>query len=350
MKKEENANNKGGASDHIEDYVPCEMFLEQTGFFSPSSTRINGLFTKEKRMRRRNPVTGSVVETRLTIDALQRFGLPVTFDQDIYRAFLKICDEITDENGRLPESIEVPTKKLLRYAGKATSSRDRAHVREWFEVMRGTQLKGEIYNHRKREYESLITGVFSQAVLRGELLPTGEPATRNHVCLSPWFKDNYECGFVRRFDLNFYKQLRKPVAKALYSTLEIGWYASSGQPFTKSYQKLTGEFLLTKYRYLADVVRQLTPSHDELKHAGFIRSWKIEARKDDFMISYTPGERWFNAQKARLRRVRMKTGKTASERDDTKAQSIIHSQNELELDFIVARKHEIKNLLTRRTQ
>ena len=69
MKKE-----KGWESneEQISEYVPCEMFLEQTGFFSPSSGRIHNLFSKSKDMDR-TMSDGNKIKTTLTIDALQRF-------------------------------------------------------------------------------------------------------------------------------------------------------------------------------------------------------------------------------------------------------------------------------------
>ena len=252
--------------EQISEYVPCEMFLEQTGFFSPSSGRIHNLFSKSKNMDRTMP-DGNKIKTTLTIDALQRFGLPSTFDQDLYRAFLKICDESLNEDGTLPQPIEVPTKKLLRYAGKNSGKQERDQSREWFEVMRGTQLKGEIYNHRKKEFDSMITSVFSQVVLRGQLLPDGDVSHRNFVWLSPWFKDNYEFGFVRRFDLAFYNRLRKPIAKSLYGLLDIGWYASKGKAFSKTYTGLCREFLLKEHRFHQSF--GVSPQNTNLHSSGF---------------------------------------------------------------------------------
>lgn len=347
-RKEKRTPDQSESTSEPTEYIPCEMFLEQTGFFSPSSRRIRNIFSKQKRMRRRIPQDGQSVETLMTIDAIQRFGLPVTFDQDLYRAFLKICEEIVGEHGRLPQPIEVPTKKLLRYAGKAASKRDRSQAREWFEVMRGTQLKGEIYNHRKGTYESLISGVFAQAVLRGEMMPDGEPATRNLVWLSPWFQDNYEHGFVRRFDLTFYNSLRKPIAKSLYSMLEVGFYAASGKPFAKSYSNLCDEFLLVRRQYLGNVKQQLEPAHQELQQHGFLHSWSIEVRKGGFIIHYHPGEKWFADQKARLKRSRQHSGKSVQERGDSQGMTILENQTSLQNEMAANRLRHYTEELKRK--
>ena len=314
--------------EHIAEFVPCEMFLEQTGFFSPSSIRIRNLFSKTKVMQQKQ-LDSTAVKTTLTIDALQRFGLPSTFDQDLYRAFLKICDLSLDADGKLQHPIEVPTKKLLRYAGKNPGKQERDQVREWFEVMRGTQLKGEIYNHRKKEYDSLITSVFSQIVMRGQLMPDGDISNRNFVWLSPWFKDNYESGFIRRFDLSFYNRLRKPIAKAMYGLLETGWYASKGKHYAKTYSGLCHEFLLKEHRYLAQIQQQLDPAMNELIDFGFLESWTIHKTKNEFVLTFNPGPKWFTDQKRRLKRTKQRTGRSIVDRGDHQGMAIIESDNEI---------------------
>jgi hypothetical protein len=66
-------------------------------------------------------------------------------------------------------------------------------------------------------------------------MKNGQEAETNYVWPAPWFLSNYFYGHLRLIDLEFHKQLRKPIAKSLYPLLETGWYASSGEPYTKSY-------------------------------------------------------------------------------------------------------------------
>ena len=328
----------------ISEFVPCEMFLEQTGFFSPSSSRIRNLLSKTKVMQRKLQ-DDTKIKTTLTIDALQRFGLPTTNDQDFYRAFLKICDESLNKAGTLPQPIEVPTKKLCRYAEKDCGKRQRMFVREWFEVMRGTQLRGEIYNHRKKEYDTLITSVFSQVILRGQQLPNGEISHRNYVWLSPWFKDNYEFGFLRRFDLAFYNQLRKPIAKSLYGLLEIGWFASKGKAFAKTYPALCREFLLKEHRFQAQIQQQLDPAMKELMELGFLESWSIHTNKKTFVLTFHPGPKWFTDQKKRLKRTKQRIGKGVLDRKDHQGMAILESDQEFTRRQITSKCDSIGNQL-----
>src|SRR5712691_9714278 len=91
--------------------------------------KISGYYIDERGTKR-------TIKTK--ISANYELGLPITSDLDYYRAFLKICDEIVDRDGRFRLPITVPTKKLIRYAGKVDSTKERREVRAWFKRMTGT--------------------------------------------------------------------------------------------------------------------------------------------------------------------------------------------------------------------
>src|SRR5215470_215824 len=82
------------------EYIQAEAFLEVSGYFTPSSKRIRGIFTKEKRLRDYTDAQGNKRTLTVKITANHELGLPITSDLDYYRAFLKICDEIVDRDGR----------------------------------------------------------------------------------------------------------------------------------------------------------------------------------------------------------------------------------------------------------
>ena len=47
------------------------------------------------------------------------------------------------------------------------------------------------------------------------------------------FLSNYYYRYTRPIDFEFYKRLRKPIAKSLYTLLENGWFAAEGKPYRK---------------------------------------------------------------------------------------------------------------------
>ena len=91
------------------EYIQAEAFLEVSGYFTPSSNRIKHIYTKEKKIREYVDAQGTKRTVKTKISANHELGLPITSDLDYYRAFLKICDEIVDREGRFQLPIAVPT-------------------------------------------------------------------------------------------------------------------------------------------------------------------------------------------------------------------------------------------------
>ena len=121
--------------------IPAEVFLETLGFFTPSSKRIHGIYTKVKTMGERVEADGTTRLITTKISANHELGLPITADLDYYRAFLKILADAVAREGRLRLPLAVPTKQLLRYACKPDGTKTR---------QRGAHLSEENGVHRDR--------------------------------------------------------------------------------------------------------------------------------------------------------------------------------------------------------
>ena len=146
----------------------------------------------EKKIREYVDAQGTKRTIKTKISANHELGLPITSDLDYYRAFLKICDEIVDREGRFHLPIAVPTSTLMRYAGKRESAKEWKEVKLWFERMTLTGIRGAIYRAKKKDFDEGFVGtVFSQVVMKGEPLRNGKIANTNYVWLSPWFLSNY---------------------------------------------------------------------------------------------------------------------------------------------------------------
>lgn len=286
------------------EYIRVEKFLEVSGFFTPSSKRIENIYVKEKKVGEYTDNQGNKKILKTKISANYELGLPVTSDLDYYRAFLKICDEIVDRDGRFHMPVAVPITKLIRYAGKSESAKEWKEARQWFLRMNFTGIQGAIYRAKKKNYDDGFSGVvFSQVVMKGETMRSGKPADTNYVWLAPWFLSNYYYRWTNPVDFAFYKQLRKPIAKSLYTLLENGWFAANGKGgvFKKRYQAICDEFLMQKFVHLSRIKQQLDPSHLELQRLGFLEAWEYHKSADetDYVITYYPGQKFFQDQEAK---------------------------------------------------
>ena len=149
--------------------------------------------------------------------------------------------------------------------------------------------------------------VFSQVILRGKPMKNGKVAETNYIWPSPWFLSNYFYRHLKSIDFNLHQRLRKPIAKALYPLLETGWYASGGKPYAKSYRDLCQEFLLADRRHISRIKEQLDPSHRELVRERFLDRWEYRtaAHQGDYIMTYWPGQKFFEDQQAREIRRRL---------------------------------------------
>lgn len=279
----------------VADYVPAEAFLESVGFFTPSSKRIRHQYTKQKTLGEKTTSDGSTKTVRVAISANHELGLPITSDLDYYRAFLKILDDTAARDGRFQMPVAVPTRRLLKVAGKTESVRERHELQDWFKRMTGTLIEGGLYRAKQKHFDDGFVGtVFTQVILTGQTMRDGRAADTNYVWLSPWWLSNYYYGHRRLFDNTLHRSLRKPIAKALVTLLETGWYATTGKPYTKRYSELCAEFLLAEYRQLSRIHEQLDPAHEELQRQQFLASVTIgpTADKRGFNITWRPGPKW----------------------------------------------------------
>jgi hypothetical protein len=275
--------------------IPAEVLLETLGFFTPSSKRMHGIYTKVKTVGERVEADGTTRLITAKISANHELGLPITADLDYYRAFLKILADAVERDGRLRLPLAVPTKQLLRHACKPDGIRTRREVRAFLKKMAFTGIEGGVYQAKTRAFTEGFVTTFRQVVVRGEVLRDGQIADTNYVWPAPWFLANYLRGHVRRVDLTFHNRLRRPIAKALYPLLATGWYASGGQVYEKRYTALCAEFLLTPHRALSLIKQQLDPAHQELHNYHFLDTWAYRQAADTraWILCYWPGQKFF---------------------------------------------------------
>jgi hypothetical protein len=291
----------------LPEYVPAELNLETIGFFSASYKR---RYPKEPHEAKIVHV-GTMRQIRIVPST---YGYPNSEDLDLYRAFLKICDEhavlvegeearVLGRKPRLKLPICFSTKKLLQYAGYKKNAQILRRVQEW--IKRGviTGIEGGLYEAKtKRIKEGVTCTLFGKAYLRGELMADGTVADTNYVWPAEWFCSNYFLRYYRPVDLAFHRRLDRPIAKTLYPVLETGWYAASGSAYAKSYGDLCALLFIPHHKQLSLAKQQLDPSHEELRREGFLAAWEYTLDpqgKWNGVIRWWPGPKWFHDQNSR---------------------------------------------------
>lgn len=309
----ESKKNGGGLAlagqDHaiLPEYVPAELNLETIGFFSAGYKRRYPTEPHEAKVVN----LGTQRQIRIVPST---YGYPNSEDLDLYRAFLKICDEhamlaedreagALERRPRLKLPICFSTKRLLQYAGYKKNAQILRRVQDW--IKRGviTGIEGGIYEAKTRRIKEGVTvTLFGKAYLRGELMADGTVADTNYVWPAEWFCSNYFLRYYRPVDLAFHRRLERPIAKTLYPILETGWYAADGGAYAKSYLDLCALLYIPCHKQLSLAKQQLDPSHEELRREGFLAVWEytLDAHgKWNGVMRWWPGPKWFYEQNAR---------------------------------------------------
>ena len=120
------------------EYIQAEAFLEVSGYFTPSSKRIKSIYTKEKKLREYIDERGNKRAVKVEVSANHKLGLPITSDLDYYRAFLKICDEIVDRDGRF--RLPIGGRRAIRAHSSGFDA-------QYFQLF--TRIKNSIVNKNK---------------------------------------------------------------------------------------------------------------------------------------------------------------------------------------------------------
>lgn len=286
-------------------YVPSLLTIETCGYFDAGY--------KRRYPKRPNEVKTVAIGQNRTVRIIpSTYGYPNSDDSDFLHAFYRICDEQAQRVERinhdgtktyhyhLPQPVRVPTKKLLRYASRSFNAREKKAVRDFFERNGATSIKGELQDPKTREYGSLFFSLFSQIAAKGEKMKDGTTAETNFVWFSPYALRSYYWRLTRRVDLNFHNQLTKAISKALYPYLDTGWFAAGSKAYTKTYISLCDILSLRCEKYLSLIRKQLDPTHNELKTTGYLERWHYKQNDHkEFSITWWPGQKWFEDQKAR---------------------------------------------------
>lgn len=295
-------------------YVAAEANLETMGYFDAGYKRRYPKQPKEAK----HVVLGN--DRRVRISANAAYGYPNTEDLDFYRGFQQICDQrvryvarwkegVKSAHPHLDVPIKFSTSELLRATGREHSGRDLRAAKEWLARQSGTLIEGSIYVAKHERVEDNFRGVlFAQSRTRGEQLPDSDSiAEMNCVWPAPWFLSNFYYHYLKPVDVGLHQRLGMPIAKALYPVLDQGWYATRGHVFQKLYSALAALLGFQRFKHLSRIKQQLDSSHHQLYQERFLEQWEYRksAAGGDFVLSYYPGPKFFEDQRAREDRKRI---------------------------------------------
>jgi len=297
--------------------VAAEKNLEEIGFFSASNTTGPQPTTKTVHWTRERD--GKQLEIEVTILGRQ-FGLPNTWDLDLYRAFQHILwARYISKHLPIPDPVPFTSPDLLLHARKEYGGKQGDAVYRWMQKMMltGIASKGAVFDAgsgkwvttptpkagrvRKPERDLLYTlTVFRQVTQEGHMVQ-GIRASRNVVWLQDWYRSNLERSFTKPVDVDLHFSLVRPLSKILFAVLDVMLYAGDGRS-CKRYDDLCAVLGIAHKNHLSKIREQLDPAFEELKAMEYLRSVQYRRSKDDttWTITWDAGRRWFDSGKRAL--------------------------------------------------
>lgn len=293
----------------IHGIIKSEVNLERLPFFVPTKKeehpQENISFTRQVERE------GVEITVNWNVRPHSEYGLPNSFDRDVYRAIQELINRKGILYGNL---IPFTYRELCRIMGiqysggkKGTRSdikRSLRRIRATEIESRGTfRLKGEGEGKDRERWINEVFSIFNTVIEMGERLPDGTIAETNFLELGSWYVESIKRGYLKMLDLQFYRSLELPLARFLYSYLDVVFFpivqAESGA-FRKRYHELCEELLITPQKYKSWAQANLKPAIEELKNARYLADFTledIEGIKWDWICVFRPGERYTNPER-----------------------------------------------------
>ena len=278
-------------------FLRLERNLNSIGFFSASKVRS----TYKRVIETRRQVDGKTYVAKTTIVPSEDYGLPNTSDQDKYFALMHLVNKIKLRDGVVTNPVPFTTADLVGILGLSWNGAICEEIKVWLDRLVATTIKSEgaIYLPHRKKYVSDTFHAFSRVVTAGEELGDGKIADQHYVFLGDWLLDSFNRNYVLPIEMEGYKKLSSPLAKALLPNLQLWLYASRAQGrFEKRYQDICIICDIEVFRFLSSVKRQMKQAMGELQSGGYIKSWDVENTADgkDFKLVLKHGPKFFQDQ------------------------------------------------------
>ena len=290
-------------------YVTSLQTFETCGYFDASYKR------RKPSEKKPSKVVALGDGRQIKIIPTQEYGYPNAVDLDYKRALFRIIDEQAERverthpdgsktyHPRIPQPIRAQTKPFIRYAGRIPHPNERKNLNDFLHRGRATTMLGEFEDPKTRRFSRADVALFSQVITRGEKTKDGLDSEYHLIWLTPFAIREYYWHHSRLEDITFHNQLTKPIGKVLCPYLDSGWFASlskGGKAYAKAYTTLCDFLSIPTYKQPSRIKQQLDPTHEELRALGYLERWEYRQRPNaEWVITWWPGQKWFEDAKAR---------------------------------------------------
>lgn len=225
------------------------------------------------------------------VTASNRFGHPVPYDKNVFRAIEAIIDS---QGYPVQNPVKFSTYELLKKMGEGIGGRQYDLVRQSINRIVATTIIAEnvFWRKARRSWHTETFHIYERCVHQGEQVEGGRMADKNHLYLHHLYLESINARFVKPLDYEYYKGLERPMAKRLYELLGYKFYGAiknDSEMLIFHYNTLCQLLPMKPQPYLSLAKRCLTPAHEELIRTGFL----ADVTWAKWKIYYTAGPRMF---------------------------------------------------------
>lgn len=246
---------------------------------------------------------GRPIERKWTVIGSNKYGLPVSSDNEILMCLLELTKEKTNFEGR---NVPVSCYEIVKRMGWRDEGKNYHRVKEGLTRLKGVTIVSEnaFWNKKVRRHATMSFGIIDDFHLTSPKLEaegksedqTGnksedksedKEAAGNYVAWNQVLFQSFRDGNLKYMDLALWRLWRYPITKRLHRYLDRQFYWTNS--FQIEISRLAALIPLPKSQaqYPSSIKRQIAKAADELLKAGYITGVKYLAGANGEHVVFT---------------------------------------------------------------
>jgi hypothetical protein len=204
-------------------------------------------------------------------------GLPNEFGERVLVALLAI----TAQQDFCARKITFSVYQILKIMRLGTRKSDYQQVEKALKQLKGVTIFTEdaFWNHGKKTRTTNLKGFnildyFWLRYIEDSETITEDSSVGGYIIWGIEFWDNFQAGYIKNLDIDFFFSLKSAIARRLYRYLDKQFYNHS--TYERDIFELAARLGMAKYSKPTHIVRKLKPGIEELVERGYLDKWKVK--------------------------------------------------------------------------
>lgn len=217
--------------------------------------------------------SGKLLRREWIITGADKFGLPTATDDEVLLGLLKL----TVDDGIKSQKVYFTRYELLRILKWSTEGRSYSRLQNALDRLSGVRVKATnaFFDNEAKSHRTKNFGIIDAYEINDGRDSGHKPS---FFIWSEELFNSFQVGFIKKFDLDFYLDLKSSISKRLYRYLDkLFWYKTrhTFNLFTLAHEKIG---ISRNYKYASSIKQQLDPALQELIEQNFISGVEYQGR------------------------------------------------------------------------